>query len=197
MTSPSVASPSPQSAEDVARAEMDRQRRLIDQTVSMQSSLRDLNRAFGTSLACIVLIASLIGVALAFADGGPVKVFGLSASRATWLGWLAVATFAITLVELVLDPRGAARRRAQAVHALAALKGEYRAAVPDGQAEAEARRLSERYEAVMGSIPEVPELLFNRLKSAHLRKIEISKILSGQPGASTRKARSILRKRFK
>ena len=58
-------------------------------------------------------------------------------------------------------------------------------------------RLSKHYEAVMGSIPEVPDLAFNRLKAAHLRKVEISKILSDQPGLSVRKARRTLKKRLK
>lgn len=186
-------------AEEAARTEINRQRRLIDQSASMQAALRDWDRALGTSLVCVVLIASLIGVAFAFAGGGGqiISILGLHAQRVTWLGWLAVLTFALTLIELVLDPRGAARRRAQAARALGTLKGEYRATVAAGQAQKAAERLSQRYEAVMGSIPEVPNPLFNRLKAAHLRKVEISKILSSQPGLRPRKARRLLDKRPK
>jgi hypothetical protein len=184
--------------EGVARSEISRQRRLVDQAASMQSALRDWDRGLGTALVCTVLIASLIGVAFAFAAGGQtVSILGIHAQRTTWLGWLAVFTFAITLIQLVLDPRGAGRRRAHAVQALAALKGEYRTAVPIGQAREAAERLSQRYAAVMDSIPEIPSLLFNRLKAAHLRKVEISKILSDQPGLRFRKARRILKKRLR
>lgn len=198
MSDVSGAERSGMSAEDAARAEIDRQRRLLDQITSMQSTLRDWDRAFGTFLVCVVLIASLIGVAFAFAGGSQtVSILGLHAHRVTWLGWLATVTFAVTLLELVLDPRGAARRRAQAVRALATLKGEYRTDVPHGQAQEAAGRLSQQYEAVMTSIPEVPNLLFNRLKATHLRKVEISKILSDQPGLRFRKARRTLNKRLK
>jgi len=196
MTDPSPPDGRDELGDDAARAEIDRQRRLVDQAMTMQSALRDWDRALGTSLVCVVLVAALVGVAFAFAGGDqPVAVLGLRARRATWLGWLAVVTFALTLVELVLDPRGAARRRAQAVRALATLKSEYRTAVPHGQARDAAERLSQRYEAVMGSIPEIPDLLFNRLKAAHLRKVEISKILSKRPGLKSRKARRALDKR--
>jgi hypothetical protein len=184
-------------AEDAALEEIRRQRRLVDQATSMQSALRDWDRAFGTFLVCVVLVGSLIGVAFAFAGGGQaVSILGIHAQRITWLGWLAVIIFAITLLELVLDPRGAGRRRAQAVRALGALKGEYRAAVAPDQAQA-AERLSQRYEAVMSSVPEVPEPLFNRLKAAHLRKIEVSKILSDRPGLRVKQARRLLKKRLK
>jgi hypothetical protein len=100
--------------EGVARSEISRQRRLVDQAASMQSALRDWDRGLGTALVCTVLIASLIGVAFAFAAGGQtVSILGIHAQRTTWLGWLAVFTFAITLIQLVLDPRGAGRRRAR------------------------------------------------------------------------------------
>jgi hypothetical protein len=185
-------------AEDADQEEIRRQRRLVDQAISMQSALRDWDRAFGTLLVCVVLIGSLIGVAFAFAGGGQtVSIVGIRAQRVTWLGWLAVIIFAITLVELVLDPRGAGRRRAQAVRALGALKGEYRTTVTAGQAHETAERLSQRYEAVMSSIPEVPEPLFNRLKAAHLRKVEVSKILSDKPGLRPRQARRALKRRLK
>lgn len=174
--------------------ELVRQRRLVDQSTSMQAALRDWDRAYGTALVCVVLIASVVGLAFAFAGDKPVTLLGVTATRATWLGWLAVGTFALTLIELVLDPRGAARRRGEAVKALADLKSEYRAA-PDGASGGEQRRLATRYGEVMSSVPEVPNVLFNRLKASHLRKVEISKILSASPGLSYGGARRELRRR--
>jgi len=185
-------------AETAARTEIDRQRRLVDQTTSMQSALRDWDRVVGTSLVCIVLVASVVGVAFAFAGGSPtVAILGIHAHRVTWLGWLAVLTLVLTLIQLVLDPGGAGRRRAQAVQALGTLKAEYRAKVSVADVEEAAERLSQRYDAVMSSIPEVPNLLFNRLKAAHLRKVEISKILSDRPGLGVRQARRDLNERLK
>lgn len=176
---------------------MARQRRLVDQSASMQAALRDWDRAVGTGLVCLVLIGSVVALAFAFAGGDePVTLLGVRARRATWLGWLAVGTFAVTLLELVLDPRGAARRRADAVKALAALKGEYRS-VTEPVGATEAARLTERYGEVMAAVPEVPNVMFNKLKAAHLRKVEVSRILSERPGLSSGQARRALRRHAK
>jgi len=170
--------------------ELRRQRRLVDQGLTMQG--------IGTVLLCAILVLSVIGTAFAFA--GPehlVTIAGLSAAKATWLGWISVGTFALVLVELVLDRRGAAQRHADAVRVLGALKAEYRVLPAAGEEVATAARMSERYAQAMESIPAVPERAFNRLKAAHLRKVEISKLLSEHPGMSPRRAHYIIVRRQK
>ncbi len=181
-----------------ALEELRRQRRLVDQGLTMQARLRDRDQLVGTSLLCAILALSVVGVAFAFA--GPdhaVRLFGLTAARTTWLGWLAVGTLVLVLVELVVDRRGAAQRRGDAVRVLGALKAEYRVSPATGDEVATAARMSERYAQAMETIPAVPERLFNPLKAAHLRKVEISKLLSEHPGMSYRQARALARRRHK
>ena len=181
-----------------ALKEIARQRRLVDQMLTMQARLRDQDRVVGTLIVCTVLLASLAGVAFAFAGSSPaLRLLGVTAARATWLGWLAVGTAALTLVELVVDRRGAAQRRADAVRLLGALKAEYRVPPAAGQEVPEAARLSERYAQVMEAVPAVPERSFNPLKAMHLRKVEVSKLLSANPGMSYRQARRTIVKRHK
>jgi hypothetical protein len=181
-----------------ALKEIARQRRLVDQMLTMQARLRDRDRVVGTLIVCTVLIASLMGVAFAFAGSGPaLTLLGVTATRPTWLGWLAVGTAALALVELVVDRRGAAQRRADAVRLLGALKAEYRVPPAAGQEVAEAARLSERYAQVMEAVPAVPERSFNPLKAMHLRKVEVSKLLSANPGMSHWRARRTVAKRHK
>lgn len=178
--------------------ELDRQRRLVDQGLTMQAWLRDRDRLVGTLFVCTVLIASLVGVAFAFAgSGASLTLLDVTAARTTWLGWLAVGTAALTLIELVMDRRGAAQRRGDAVRVLAALKAEYRVSPTAGEEAAETARMSERYAQAMETVPPVPEASFNRLKAAHLRKVEISKLLSKYPGMSHRQARRMIVKRHK
>lgn len=181
-----------------AVTELDRQRRLVDQALTMQARLRDRDRVIGIAMICAVLVMSLFGVAFAFAGANPtVSLLGVTATRATWLGALAVATLALTLIDLVVDRRGAAQRRADAVRVLGALKAEYRVPPAAGEEVATAARMSERYAQAMDSIPSVPERSFNRLKASHLRKVEVSKVLSEQPGMSHRRAAAIVRRRHK
>jgi hypothetical protein len=199
MTSDAHAGDQDEIAEQVALAEIRRHARLVDQAMSMQATLRDWDRVLGTTLTGVVLIASLIGVAFAFAGDGSqrISLISLNAERVTWLGWLAVITFALTLLTLILDPQGAARRRGQAVRSLGALKREYRIHIAQGHARETAERLARRYDAVMASVPEVPNYMFNRLKAGHLRKIQISAILSDHPGMRNRHARRLLRKQLR
>ncbi len=185
-------------AASLARNELERQRRLVDQGLTMQAHLRDRDQALGTLLIGTVLIASLVGVAFAFAGTGPsVTLIGLTAARSLWIGWLTVGTSALALIELVADRRGAAQRRADAVRVLSALKAEYRVPPASGEEVPAAARMSERYAQAMETLPPVPERSFNRLKAIHLRKVEASRLLSKHPGMSHRKARRLVVRKHK
>ena len=59
---------------------------------------------------------------------------------------------------------------------------------PTGQEVISSDQMSERYAQAMETVPPVPERSFNRLKASHLRKVEISKLLSDNPGMSYRQA---------
>lgn len=180
-----------------ALRELERQRRLADQLLTMHAALRDRDQRIAKLLVCTVLIASIVGVAFAFAGTSfTLTLLGVTATRSTWLGWLAIATSAMSLVDLVLDKRGAAQARADAVRALAALKAEYRTPPPAGSEEPAAARMSERYAQAMETIPAIPEKSFNRLKAAHLRKVEVSKTLSEHPGMSHRRAVRLVKARY-
>ncbi len=154
----------------------------------MQAALRDRYQRLGVALQCTVLSGAVLALAFAFAAGKPaVTVLGVTAERATWLGWLAVGTFVLSLIELVLDLRGKAKERDTAVRSLSALKAEYRGA--DLTDPSQAARLAARYAAVTDAVPAIPERQFVRLKAAHLRKIELSKIVSCRPGMRVVRAR--------
>jgi hypothetical protein len=181
---------------DEAIAEFHRQRRLTDQMATMQSKLRDWNSLAAFCSTSFILVSSTVGVAFAFAsNAAQLTIWGITAERTTWLGWLAVATVCLTTIDLLIDRRSAARGRADAVSLLSELKSEYRAALPSGGEVAELERISAKYTALMSEIPPIPEHLFNRLKAKHLRKVEVSKILSANAGISVLWARCLLWKR--
>lgn len=175
---------------EAALAEIQRQRRLVDQMSTMHSLMRDRARLEGLLLVCVVLVASVVATAFAFAGGSDtVSIFGLKGQRSTWLGWFAVATFSLTLVDLVLDRRGAAGRYGDAVRQLSTLKADYRTMPLPAVAVEECRRLTELYQVAMEALPPLPERQFNRLKAKHLEKVEISRYLSNHPGLTARQAR--------
>jgi hypothetical protein len=166
-----------------ARAEFERQRRLVDQMTSMHSMLRDRYRQQATTATVVVLVLSVVALAFAFAPGDEtVSLFGVEAQRSTWLGWFAVAVFSLTLIELVLDRRGAAGWHDDAVRQLATLKSAYRTPPKPGDERATVDAVSGTYQAVMTALPAIPERLFNRLKARHLSKVAVSRYVSDHPG---------------
>ncbi|HEX5198739.1 hypothetical protein ACFQS1_01125 [Paractinoplanes rhizophilus] len=90
--------------------------------------------------------------------------------------------------------RGKARRHQDAVRQLAALKAEYRRPLAPGAEAAGRTRLTERY-SVMDTVAELPERKFLARKAAHLRKSELSRLLSAHPGMTVRQARRARKKR--
>ncbi|WP_018681443.1 hypothetical protein [Actinokineospora enzanensis] len=173
-------------------AEFDRQRRVLDQMITAHSILRDRCARRSLAMTCGLLVASTVATAFAFAAGEAVVRIGpVVAQRSTWLGWFAVLTFIVTLVDLTVDWKAGKRRHDDAVRRLSGLKAEYRIpSTPEEQA-----KLSMKYQIVMDSVPAIPDRLFPSLKAAHLRKTEISRLLSERPGISPRAARKALRRR--
>jgi len=172
--------------------ESGRQERLADQLLSMHSYLRDWHSRTAKAITSAILVLTALGATVAFA-GGDVKltILGETATRATWAGFLTFATFALVLVDLVLDQRGAAAAHSNAARRLSDLKARYRASEnPETPA-----RLTEHYVEVTTEIVEIPASSFNRLKSRHLRKVEISKILTEHKGIRVWRAKRLLRTR--
>jgi hypothetical protein len=188
-------SPPPTDISNLER-QVKNQARIVDQSMSMQSVLRDRDTRIGTAFLCGIIGFSIVGAGLAFAGTEEgLKILGVRAARATWIAWLTIGTTILAIVELIVDRRGAAQRRDAAVRTLASLKAEFAESRATGLSVEKAARLAERYGQAMESIPPVPERLFNRLKSKHLMKIEISKLLSSHPGLSSREARRLIRRK--
>lgn len=169
--------------------EFHRQRRLVDQTMTMQSVLRDRYRRRAKALRLVELFLSVFGLGFAFAGQSPsVTILGITASRPTWLGVLALVAFCLTIVDLVIDPAGLASQHDAAVRSLAALKDGYRVTPPNDELKTAVQELGEQYGITMDNIPPVPERTFLSLKSRHLRKVAASKLLSDHPGLGPRVA---------
>lgn len=168
----------------IDRTEFDRQYRVIDQLLTMHSVLRDRYKRWSTTMSIAVLVFSVVGTAFAFATGATTFAIGpVSALRATWLGWLAVAVFTLSVVELRVDWAGKAREHATSVQRLGDLKNRYRGASLTGaDATDELAELGEEYARVMASITHIPDSRFLQLKAVHVRKVELSRMIDKAPG---------------
>lgn len=174
--------------------------RRVDQMITMHARLRDRAGWWSRGLTIGILVASTISAVLAFAGADEdISLLGVHASSATWLGCLGVIVFIASLIDLVLDRRGVANQHATAVGRLSELKLEYRQALQTAATRIgpTLEDLNKRYSDVMSTLTPIPDAQFNRLKAQHLKKVEISKILSHYPGETVRGAKKRLQARLK
>ncbi len=163
--------------------EFRRQRRLVDQNLSMHSYLRDRLSTRARLLSLSILLLSFGAAALAFTGHSRVTVLGVTTDRLTWVGWVAIAAFALALVELLVDWRGRAWGHGEAVRRLAELKARYRTATEDEpNFPKNAADLTTEYVKVTESLPPISERIFNRLKAKHLRKVCLSRAIDSADG---------------
>lgn len=174
-------------------AKLKKDLRVVDQVISMQATLRSTANLLSVGLTLLVTAASVIGIAFAFTSNSDVvRVLGVEKSRTEWLGLLAVVTFLVSISDLAYPRRSAANRRHQAVGELFALKRELGDALQQAPSQSRIDDLHSRYIETMTRMPPIPDPLFNILKARHLRKIEISKMLSAHPGMSSFRARRLV-----
>ncbi|MCW3768537.1 hypothetical protein OCL88_18835 [Paenarthrobacter sp. PAE-2] len=168
--------------------------------ITMHADLRDRAARRGRGLTVGILIASTISAVLAFSGTEEkIRLLMFEASSSVWLGVLGTAVFIASLIDLVLNHRGVADQHSNAVGRLSELKLEYGSfsQAPAEEKHQALKYLQQRYSEVMSTIAPIPEAEFNRLKAKHLRKVEISKILSKFPGESVRGAERRLKSRLK
>jgi hypothetical protein len=165
--------------------EIDRQYRVLRQTLSMHAMLR-YGFSWKAKVSEILLLAcSVVFCATTFASDDLYRFFGLvpSISRVI-LGIASVIAFILSLTLMVVDFKGQAALHRQAVERWSDVLAKYRKhRNDDGTWPEEVRgELDFTYwEADRNSV-KIPEQRFNRLKSRYLRKVAISELKSFYPG---------------
>ena len=167
-------------------SENNRQYRVIDQMLSMHSSLRDGYRTKALIMSCALLTSGVVLNACVFIDDATLTALGLKPGNSkVAIGLASIAVFLISIVELRVDWGGKASIHKRAVERLSNLKAKYRQhfdpankndPIPDHE-------LNSDYERVLADLQPIPEAVFNRLKHRHLKKKLLSDMISKNPGA--------------
>jgi hypothetical protein len=176
---------SAQTKNSVPRAEYDRMWRVMDQSLTAHSILRDRYRLRDRSLTLAVVTLSIVATAFAFLSGDLIVHLGRTAIKLpAILGVLTATIFFLTLAETIVGWRRRAWSHEHAVHALAELKATMRGATKDGDVVSTGHvDISALYQRTMASLPEIPESKFLILKARHHRKVLISKLIDTHKGA--------------
>lgn len=172
------------SEETSIKEENERQYGVVDQMLSMHSSLRDLmqRRAFWLNTALVGF--SLFLTVFVFVGDDVLRSFGMDPARARFvLGLVAVLVLICSITESRVDWRSVAGRHGEAASRLATLKAKYRKSFAEtgGNDPDENSILTYEYNSVMSCLPAIPDRWFNTLKAEHQFKRVLSERISRFP----------------
>lgn len=165
--------------------ETNRQFRVLNQSLSIHSALRDRYTRRALAVDLLLLGSSVVFCASAFASDEALSHFGPPPTQVRYIIRISsVIAFVMSIFSLRIDWKGkAAQHKDAAAKMSRAIASFHQCRQPDGGwPAASAPELSRAYwEAMHNSVP-IPEADFVKLKARHLRKMAISKMLDSNPG---------------
>ena len=152
--------------------------------MSMHSALRDRYARRARFLTLAILGCSVVLCTITFLPDNALEPLGVSAAANRFIiGGFASLVLFLSIVELFVRWQTISAHYGEAAEKLAKLKFQYRAASSGGEVDAEKCDLLKReYEECMEKLPPIPDKLFPSLKSYHIRKVRLSRMIDSNPG---------------
>jgi hypothetical protein len=169
----------------VSQRELTRQFRVLRQTLSVHTMLKDRYTKFALTVDIILLACAVVFCATTFARDDVFIFIGLGAENVRFvLGIASILAFFASLVALRVGWKGKAALHREAEQRLTNVLELFREVRMDNETWPEDRSddLHQVYWEAMKNIVDIPAKKFVGLKSRHLRKVEISKMLDDHPG---------------
>lgn len=169
----------------VSDKELIRQFRVLDQTLSIHTILRDRYKTCALAIDIVLLGCAVIFTATTFARDDLFSQVGLLPEKVRYiLGVASIIAFFASLVAILVDWKGKAARHQDAAEKLGAAMALFRKFRSDDGTWPQDRRgeIHQAYWEAMNNIIEIPSALFVSLKAQHLRKVQLSKMLDRRPG---------------
>lgn len=164
--------------------ELKRLSRTIDMMLTMHCVLRDQYKKKAMIVDIVLLIASTLSLFVSIIDPNLITSLGLPTQNfSIFLKACSVIIFISSLVILRVDWKEQAAKHGRACEALARLKSETRTVLLNNTLTIEnCNKHQQLCSLTMSNLWPVPENKFHKLKSLHLKKIELSKLISSHPG---------------
>ncbi|MCY4580336.1 MAG: hypothetical protein OXD31_14995 [Chloroflexi bacterium] len=149
----------------------------------MHSILRDDYAKRGLLLDSMIVLTSIIIAALAFFDPSLLNWISIpDQSIKIAIGVLAIIAFFVSVIAWRVDWKAKADAHGRAAAAYTTVKFNLTAIDPELDAN-ELERLLSQYEEISKNSIVIPDSKFLSLKSKHLIKVELSRVLNRSPGA--------------
>lgn len=179
----------------VSRSELNRQFRVLRQTLSMHTMLKDRYRKLAVTIDIILLACAVVFCTTTFASDDIFSTLGLLPKNVRFiLGVVSILSFFASLVALRVGWKGKAALHLEAEQKLTNALQLFRELRRDDKTwpQERSKDLHYSYWSAMKNIIEIPGKKFVGLKSRHLRKVQISKMLDEFPGCPIFILRQIL-----
>jgi len=169
----------------ISQRELQRQFRVLDQMLSMHSTLTNRFSRMSLVLDISLLSCAVVFCATTFASEDLFAALSLTPHRIkVVLGVISVLAFLASVISLRVDWKGRHASHKEASQKLTIILARYkelRSSSGEWPSE-KSSELNQKYWAVMSNIPTIPDRSFAALKAKHLRKVEISRLLDSHPG---------------
>jgi len=169
----------------VSQRELTRQFRVLRQTLSMHTMLKDRYKKLAVTIDIILLACAVVFCVTTFASDDVFSLMGLSAENVSFvLGVASILAFFVSLVTLRVGWKGKAALHREAEQKLTNALQLFRELHRDDGTWPQDRssNLHRAYWEAMKNTIDIPEKKFVGLKSRHLRKVQISKMLDDLHG---------------
>ena|SRR2546426_5292006 len=175
--------------------ELSRRFRVLEQTLSMHTALRDRHGRRALIVDLLLLASSVVFCASAFAGDDALSRLDHTPGEVRYLLRIfSVLAFMLSVLSLRVDWKGKSARNGDAAEkmsrAIASFR-RHRGADGTWPPECSAELDAVYWGAMQNSVP-IPEAAFVELKCRHLKKIELSKMLDSNPGCPVFVLRLIL-----
>lgn len=179
----------------VSKRELTRQFRVLRQTLSMHTMLKDRYKKLAGVIDIILLACAVVFCATTFTSDNVFSLIGLSPENVRFiLGVASIFAFFASLVTLRVGWKGKVALHREAEQKLTNALQLFRELRRDDETWPQERSsdLHCAYWEAMKNIIDIPAKKFVGLKSRHLRKVQISKMLDDLPGCPVIVLRLIL-----
>jgi len=166
------------------KEENERQYRVIDQMLTMHSSLRDRMERRAFWLNTVLIASSLFLTVFSFVGDDLLRALSLNPVLTRFvLGLVAVVVLICSITEFRVDWRSAAGKHSEAVSRLARMKAKYRQSFTDtgGNDPQTNTILTSECDNMMSNLSTIPDRWFNVLKAEHRFKRILSERISQCP----------------
>jgi hypothetical protein len=166
--------------------EFERQKRVINMMITAHSSLRDRYLYISRLIDIMLIVVSVCLNAVVFVEDSFYRsFFEKPESVKLFLGIVSVTVFALSMIGILLNTKQKSENHKQAAIQLSILLHESRIIddIADGvERNGKVSIFFQKYNQINSMIASIPNRDFNRLKSKHLRKVELSKFISQNAG---------------